>query len=47
MKKGELPPGDLDFDTSNQISVGDIGLPTKPKRRAAIKCKEKVAVQRR
>ena len=34
MKNGELPDVDLDFDTSvqgtDQISVGDIGLPTKP-----------------
>ena len=47
MKNGDLPPCDLEVDTSvqrtdsDQSSVGDIGLPTKPKRQAAIKCKEK------
>ena len=48
LKNGDLPPGDLNVDTSVQVtdqsSVGDIGLQTKPKRQAAIKCKEKMAV---
>ena len=48
LKNSDLPPADLDVDTSvhgaDQSIVGDMGLQTKPKRQAAIKCKEKMAV---